>query len=183
LSYNDDSKKLYVHGLGTGMKRPIREISPVEARDLFGLENDDKIPCQTNVRGDKERVEWLFADIIGMSKETDTEKAFRTFDTGASRDLDEDKLDFEGFLSPTVLQSYAEYMHSNRKMADGSLRDGDNWQKGIPQDAYMKSLWRHFFDVWCDHRGVKSREDEIRNLNGLLFNVMGMLHEKLKEVK
>jgi hypothetical protein len=68
----------------------------------------------------------------------------RTFSTGATRDTDEGKLDFEGFLSPTVLKAFAEYMHEKRKMPDGSLRDSDNWQRGIPVDAYMKSMWRHF---------------------------------------
>lgn len=105
----------------------------------------------------------------------------RTFDTGATRDTDEGKLDFEGFLSPTVLKAFAEYMNKNRKMADGSVRDSDNWQKGIPKDAYMKSMWRHFFDVWQNHRGISTHDDDITNLTALMFNVMGMLHEKLKE--
>ena len=107
--------------------------------------------------------------------------AKRTFDSGATRDTDEGKLDYEGFLSPPVLEAYAEYMHKNRQMADGTLRDGDNWQKGIPKDAYMKSMYRHFFDVWKDHRGYPTKEDDITNLSALLFNVMGMLHEKLKD--
>lgn len=106
----------------------------------------------------------------------------RTFDTGANRNSDEGKLDFEGFLSPSVLEAYAKYMHKNRHLEDGTLRDSDNWQKGIPKDAYMKSMWRHFFDVWKDHRGQPTKEDEITNLCALLFNVSGMLHEKLKDV-
>lgn len=105
----------------------------------------------------------------------------RTFASGATRDTSEDKLDFEGFFCPRVMTAYAEYMHKNRKQSDGSLRDSDNWQKGIPQDAYMKSMYRHFMDVWKDHRGVETEEDEITNLCALLFNVSGLLHEKLKE--
>lgn len=102
----------------------------------------------------------------------------RTFDTGATRNVDEDKLDFEGFLSPLALKAYAEYMHKNRRQADGKLRDSDNWQKGIPKDAYMKSMWRHFFAVWEGHRfGQPSQED----LCALFFNVQGLLHEHLKE--
>jgi hypothetical protein len=108
--------------------------------------------------------------------------AFRTFDTGATRDLDENKLDFEGFLSPLVLHDYATYMHGKRKMADGSLRASDNWQKGIPLDAYMKSMWRHFNDLWLHHRGYGDLavEDLRTTRNGLLFNVMGYSHETLK---
>lgn len=105
----------------------------------------------------------------------------RTFDTGANRNSDEGKLDFEGFLSPTVLKAYAEYMHSNRKLEDGTLRDSDNWQKGIPVEAYMKSMYRHFFDTWSNYRGLKTPETQKQNLCGMLFNTMGMLHELLKE--
>ena len=104
-------------------------------------------------------------------------RGVRKFDTGATRDLDENKLDFEGFLSPPVLKAYAEYMHEKRKMPDGSLRDSDNWQLGIPLDAYMKSMWRHFFAVWEGHRnGNIAAED----LKALFFNVHGYLHETLK---
>ena len=53
----------------------------------------------------------------------------RTFDTGATRDSDNDKLDYEGFLSPLVLRRYAEYLHKHRKQSDGKIRTSDNWQK------------------------------------------------------
>jgi hypothetical protein len=107
--------------------------------------------------------------------------AIRTFSTGASRDQDVSKLDYEGFLSPLALHAFAAYMHKNRQMADGSLRDSDNWQKGIPTDAYMKSMWRHFFDVWSHHRGADLSDEDMRSaLCGLLFNVMGYLHEHEK---
>lgn len=102
----------------------------------------------------------------------------REFETGATRDSDENKWDFEGFLSPHVLEAYAAYMHKNRLQADGKLRDSDNWQKGIPIDAYMKSMWRHFFAVWKGHRTGALQDEE---LCALLFNVMGMLHERIKE--
>tara|TARA_R110000782_G_scaffold12246_3_gene36986 strand:+ start:2419 stop:3045 length:627 start_codon:yes stop_codon:yes gene_type:complete len=108
-------------------------------------------------------------------------EGIRQFNTGANRNSDEGKLDFEGFLSPLVLEAYAVYMNSNRSLENGDVRASDNWQKGIPKDAYMKSMWRHFFDVWKDHRGIETEEDEITNLCGLLFNVSGMLYEKLKE--
>lgn len=105
----------------------------------------------------------------------------RKFSTGATRNIDNNKLDFEGFLSPIALKVFAEYMHKNRFQADGEMRDSDNWQKGIPIDAYMKSMYRHFFDVWSTHRGVVTPEDQISNLCGLMFNVQGMLHELLKQ--
>lgn len=104
----------------------------------------------------------------------------RKFDTGATRDSDETKLDFEGFLDPMVLKRYAEYMNENRVMADGSLRDSDNWQKGIPLTAYMKSGLRHSMDWWQIHRGNIAREDIEHALCGVIFNAMGYLSEYLK---
>lgn len=105
----------------------------------------------------------------------------RTFETGATRDVDADKYDYEGFLSPLVLRRYAAYMHQHRQQADGQLRASDNWQKGIPKNAYMQSGWRHFFDWWAEHRGLMSREGVEDALCALLFNAMGYLHEHLKE--
>lgn len=102
----------------------------------------------------------------------------REFSTGATRNLDHDKYDYEGFLSPLVLERYAEYMHKNLVQADGKLRDSDNWQKGIPLDAYIKSGWRHFFKWW---RGHRTNNIEQEDLCALLFNVMGYLHETLKK--
>jgi hypothetical protein len=105
----------------------------------------------------------------------------REFDTGATRDTDEGKLDYEGFLSPLVLEEFGKYMNSHRVQADGKLRDSDNWQKGIPLTAYMKSGWRHFFDAWKEHRlGERTSEWMIECLCAVLFNVMGYLHEVLK---
>lgn len=105
----------------------------------------------------------------------------REFETGATRDTAEGKLDYEGFLSPAVLECYAEYMHKNRIQADGKLRDSDNWQKGIPHEAYMKSLWRHFMDVWKEHRGIKTEAGQKEALCAMLFNVMGKLFEVIRD--
>jgi len=109
----------------------------------------------------------------------------RKFETGATRDTAENKLDFEGFLSPVVLTRYAEYLNKNRKQPDGQLRDSDNWQKGIPKDVYMKSMFRHFMDVWIIHRDPVEcplEEDELQDaLCAVVFNAMGYLFEELKE--
>lgn len=104
----------------------------------------------------------------------------RNFETGATRNSDEDKYDYEGFLSPLVIERYGAYMHKHRIQADGKLRDSDNWQKGIPKDAYIKSAWRHFLDWWMEHRGFPSREGLEDALCALLFNISGYLHEILK---
>jgi hypothetical protein len=111
-------------------------------------------------------------------------KPLRTFDTGATRDTDDGKLDYEGFLSPLALTRFAEYMHEHRFQADGSLRASDNWQKGIPLDAYIKSAWRHFVDWWMVHRNVVADDDLVEDaLCALIFNAQGYLHELLKARK
>ena len=104
----------------------------------------------------------------------------RKFETGATRNVDFNKFDYEGFLSPIALKAFAEYMHKNRVQADGTVRDSDNWQKGIPMDSYMKSMWRHSFSVWENHRGVDTEEDMVTSLSSLMFNVQGYLHEYIK---
>ncbi len=106
----------------------------------------------------------------------------REFTTGATRDTDENKPDYEGFLSPQVVRAFGAYMHQNRKQADGRLRSSDNWQKGIPRNAYIKSAWRHFHEWWSLHRAYRtSNAALIQSLCALLFNVQGYLHEVLRE--
>lgn len=104
----------------------------------------------------------------------------RQFETGATRDSDNQKIDYEGFLSPLVLERFGRYMHQHRLQADGRLRDSDNWQKGIPRTAYMKSAWRHFVDWWHGHRGARTREQLEEALCATIFNAQGYLHELLK---
>lgn len=105
----------------------------------------------------------------------------RTFQTGATREIDTNKYDYEGFLSPLVLDRFAQYMHKHRIQVDGTLRDSANWQKGIPKEAYMKSGFRHFMDWWRQHRGHKGQDTLEDSLCALLFNVQGYLHELLKD--
>jgi len=111
----------------------------------------------------------------------------RQFETGATRDNDSQKLDYEGFLSPVVLECFAEYMHRCRlrNVPEGqTVRSSDNWQKGIPIDAYMKSMLRHVVEFWKLHRGVpltpKGEADREEALCATLFNVQGYLFELLK---
>jgi hypothetical protein len=120
--------------------------------------------------------------------ETAEEPQIRQFTTGATRNLDKSKLDYEGFLSPLALKAFAEYMHSHRQQKDDTFRDSDNWQKGIPHDVYVKSLFRHFFDLWSLHRGGAPispdsglQVDQVEALCAMMFNVQGLLHELLKE--
>ena len=113
-----------------------------------------------------------------MESET---KQTRTFQTGATRDTDVNKPDYEGFLSPLAIKKFGEYMNRHRLQSDGKIRASDNWQKGIPKGEYMKSLWRHFLDLWLFHRGYAGRTTIEDALCGVIFNAMGYLHEIEKE--
>lgn len=120
-------------------------------------------------------------------------KQIRTFVTGATRDVDTGKLDPEAFLDPLVLGEYFEFMHRHRHQKDGSIRDGDNWQKGFTRSAIAKSAWRHFYDVWRMHRGLEPKSEDalhlysvygkdramIESLCGLVFNGFAYMREIL----
>ena len=132
-------------------------------------------------RSDEERDMTIAEEI----KRADVPSPKRTFGTGATRGTEEGKYDYEAFLSPLVLERYAEYLHKHRKMADGSIRDGDNWQKGIPLSVYMKSAWRHFHFWWSLYRAASPKTPVNtfvmeEALCAVMFNVMGFLHEFLK---
>ncbi len=119
-------------------------------------------------------------------KQEEERNTMRQFDTGATRDTDLNKLDYEGFLSPLVIKRYAEYLNKHRTQADGNIRDSDNWQQGIPLKVYMKSLWRHFMDMWSWHRRTglyilgDGNEDREEAICAVIFNASGYLHELLK---
>lgn len=109
----------------------------------------------------------------------------RKFETGATRDTATDKHDYEAFVSPLVTRRYGKFMHKHRKQSDGSLRAGDNWQKGIPIDQYVKSLVRHVEDVRLIHDGYQAWDNvglvEVEDaLCAIIFNASGILFERLK---
>ena len=118
-----------------------------------------------------------------MSSIPQYNETVREFLTGATRSPIGDKYQYEGFLSPTVIHRYAEYMHKHRFQVDGQIRAADNWQKGMPLESYIDSGWRHFMDWWLHHRGQERLATETleESLCALMFNTMGYLHEVLKE--
>ena len=112
----------------------------------------------------------------------------RKFDTGATRDDETGKYDYEGAIDPAVLHAFAGYMHEHRYMPDGTIRSADNWQKGIPSESYMSSLVRHVMDLWRLHRyGIAVRPetnetvDITEALGGIFFNVQGLWRSYLIE--
>jgi hypothetical protein len=97
-----------------------------------------------------------------------------TFKTGATRTA-ETTYDPSGFLNPRVLQLFCEYMEKHRTQADGTLRDSDNWQKGMPTSRTIRSLLRHTFDLWLISRGHDPKSPDCKTpmdaLCAIYFNV------------
>jgi len=108
----------------------------------------------------------------------------RMFQTGATRDSAEEKPIYNRFNSALVEKRFGEYMLVHQVQADGQHRDGDNWKKGIPVDAYWDSLHRHYLDLCLILEGYpeEAREPDIEKvLCAMRFNINGMLLEVLKE--
>ncbi len=185
----DEMSNLYDCGF-TLAQRKKRVVEKWKASKTY-LDIDEKGDCV---------VRTFKSDSTKATKEEDMSKYYpdsvieaakadnvRMFGSGATRHTDDKKLDFEGFLSPLALRAYGEYMHSNRIQADGTKRDSDNWQKGIPIEEYMKSLMRHTLDTHAIHRGHTVYDtkdghvvDIVEALCGDIFNSFGYLHEYLK---
>ena len=101
----------------------------------------------------------------------------RTLDSGAVRDTDDGKFEYLGFMHPLNDYSFAKYMHEHRKMADGSLRDSNNWWAGFGLDVCIQSLVRHVEDLKMLYSGYYVYE--VRN--GTKAERI-VLKEKLKEL-
>lgn len=119
-----------------------------------------------------------------MSK-PNRQRPMRTFPGGATRNDDSLRDDPEGYLSPLAIDRYCEYMTKHRPQADGSIRDSDNWQKGMAPDSFMKGLLRHVLHAWTRHRGYEVRDPQAaanleEDLCAIIFNAQGYLHELVK---
>ena len=111
-------------------------------------------------------------------------KKIRQFESGATRDSEDSKNDYEGFLHPLIIQAFGDYMTRHRKQSDGKLRDSDNWQKMFGEkhkDVCIKSMWRHFLDLWLFHRGYKGRDNIEDALAGIIFNAQAYWLKILNE--
>ncbi|MCP5019621.1 MAG: hypothetical protein GY938_30710 [Ketobacter sp.] len=110
----------------------------------------------------------------------------RTFDTGATRDTGQGKLDYIKALSPIVLRRYVQYLDKHRLQSDGSYRDFDNWKQGIPIEVYRSSGGRHFVDDWLLSEGYTTEDNHgpITDIEDVicaqLFNLQGRLKEILE---
>lgn len=113
-----------------------------------------------------------------------SKEEIRTFNTGATRDIAQGKLDYTRALCPLVLERYVQYLNKHRKQPDGSFRDFDNWKKGLPFRESFSSLGRHNGDLWKmiegfaahDNHGLCNIDD---TLCAIIFNASTMLRERL----
>ena len=76
------------------------------------------------------------------------EHEIRTFGSGATRDTDDGKLDYEAALSPIVMERFVQYMCKHKNQPNKVIREADNWQ-GLFGPAHlnfcMKSAMRHMY--------------------------------------
>lgn len=124
-----------------------------------------------------------YTHALGLMEDT-VDRHIRKYETGATRDTDENKLKYEGFISPLVEKRFAEYMHVHRRQPDGNLRAPDNWQRGIPLSDYADSLVRHVqdFRLHVDGFAAEAVSQDLEDvLCAIRFNVDGYLFEILKQ--
>lgn len=97
----------------------------------------------------------------------------RKFSTNAVRDDETDKEDYTETISWTAFKRYAKYMTS-KKVRYG----GGNFKKGIPIDAYERSLLRHV-QKYMENK-YEDGTDEVNedHLSACLFNIFGIIHEE-----
>lgn len=97
----------------------------------------------------------------------------RKFDTGAVRDDETDKIDFVETISWTAFARYARYMTGKKnKYGQG------NFKKGIPIDAYERSLLRHIHKYLVNKYEKGDEEAGEDHLSAVVFNVFGIMHEE-----
>lgn len=108
----------------------------------------------------------------------------RTFETGANRDTNTNKVDYMGHISPLVTHRYGQYMNECRNLPDGTRRAADNWKAGMPVPVWLESLVRHMEDVKLIADGysdVATTPDMEKALCAVLFNAQGLLYQILVE--
>lgn len=102
----------------------------------------------------------------------------RKFKSGATRDNDEQKINYIGSFSPLVLRRFAQFMRDHNIKGGELKRNEANWKKGMPKQCYIESKMRHFVDFWITHEGYEDGNIEDQ-LCADIFNAQGYLHELL----
>lgn len=102
-----------------------------------------------------------------------SKEEIRKFESGAVRDSEAKKEDYIETISWTAFKRYAEFM-TGKKNRYGS----GNFKKGIPIDAYERSLIRHITKYLINKFENGSLEKEEDHLCSMLFNIFGIIHEE-----
>ena len=120
---------------------------------------------------------------------------FRKFNSGATRDSSNGKLEYEWYINPLNDYSFAEYMKT-KQIIWWEYRKWDNWQKWIPTSAIFPSLIRHIeilkllykwykvyeykvweevkLHVWDNPPELVEQKNIIQELNAIRFNTEAM---------
>lgn len=100
----------------------------------------------------------------------------RHFETGAVRDDEDGKLDFVEPVSWTAFARYVKYMTEKKKKYGQG-----NFKKGIPIDAYERSLLRHIHKYLVNKYEGGNEEKDQDHLSAIIFNTLGIIHEQEME--
>jgi hypothetical protein len=103
----------------------------------------------------------------------------RKFKSGAIRDNEDQKEDYIETISWSAMKRYAKFMTAMKsKYGEG------NFKKGIPIDAYERSLLRHIQKYLENKYEGGQVEKELDHLSAILFNCFGIIHEEQRnEIK
>lgn len=97
----------------------------------------------------------------------------RTFKTGAIRDTEDEKPDLVETKAFLADWRYAKYMTEKKKKYGSG-----NFKKGIPIEAYERSLMRHIYKYFMNKYEGASEEPNEDHLAGARFNLDGIMFEE-----
>ena len=95
----------------------------------------------------------------------------------------------DGLFSVPAIRAYGKFMRKHRTLADGALRDYNNWRQGdgIPQRVCIDSLSRHMLDLAELLEDVTVIDEEsgeevtvTEACCAIIFNAMAILDAEVK---
>lgn len=98
------------------------------------------------------------------------------FESGAIRDSQEGKEEYQEAISDLTLRRYALYMLSQAKKYGKG-----NWKKGISSESYSNSLDRHLNKYRIKKNWGIDIEPGVDHLSAALFNLQGLIHNEEME--
>lgn len=142
---------------------------------VWAEKSEDAAEAERKVpRFEPEGTEYVELGKMTSANRASLSGAVREFETGATRDSNEGKIDYRAILSPQALEMFGRYMVKHTIASDGSKREQDNWKRGMPLECYIESFFRHTQEL---HRAIEAgnREEITEALGGCFFNLQGMM--------